>query len=202
MKTFLKKYYLESLTLIMFCMVTICAIFLTHKSLPQMAILSYMFLYTVHEWEEIRLPGGFSDLMMKFTGITPNKDKESLSHTPVVILLLLITFVPFFFDEIIILTLIPLCLALFEGFVHIVGIFIHKTGKPYTPGMISAVYLAGVSVYWIITFKSNGLTVGTDYLFAAIITFVCFAIMQRCVLAIMGYGYKDMIANVKKKFKK
>lgn len=199
-KNFIIKYYLETLTLIMFAMVTVCAVFVTELSIPQTAILSYMFLYTIHEWEEVRLPGGFSELMLKFTGINCDKSREALSHVPVMILLLLITFVPFIFDSLIILTLIPLCLALFEGFVHIMGIFVHKTGKPYTPGMISALCMAAVSVYWITIFNSNGLTVGRNYLIGAICTFVCFAIMQRSVITIMGITYKDMIGNVKKKF--
>lgn len=198
----MKKYYLEILTLIMFAMVTYCAIIMQEKSIPQLAILSYMFLFTIHEWEEIRLPGGFSDLMFKFIGIKPSADKEVSAHIPVVVLLLAITFIPFFLDSVIVLTLIPLCLALFEGFVHIVGIFLHKTGKPYTPGMFSALCLAGISLYWITVFNTNGLTVGTDYLIGAILTFVCFAVMQRTVIAIMGFGYKDLLAVVKKKFGK
>ena len=58
-KNFIIKYYLETLTLIMFAMVTVCAVFVTELSIPQTAILSYMFLYTIHEWKKSDYPAAF-----------------------------------------------------------------------------------------------------------------------------------------------
>lgn len=102
----MKKYNLEILSLIMFGMITICAVFCKQLSLIQRAMLGYMFLFTLHEWEENRFPGGFSKLMAKFFDIQITAKKEEASHIPVGILLILITFVPFFTQSVLI-ALVP-----------------------------------------------------------------------------------------------
>ena len=91
----MKKYNLEMLTLIMFGMVSCCAVFYNQLGLIQRIMIGYMFLFTLHEWEETRFPGGFAKLMAKFFGLEVTQDKENASHIPVVILLIVITFVPF-----------------------------------------------------------------------------------------------------------
>ena len=48
-------------------------------------MIGYMILFTLHEWEENRILGGFSKLMAKFFGLDVTKEKEELSHLPVAI---------------------------------------------------------------------------------------------------------------------
>lgn len=48
-------------------------------------------------------------------------------------------------------------------------------------------------------FSKEQMVHGTEFLWGILLTFLCFAIMQRTVIAIFGLGYKDMIANMKKK---
>lgn len=92
----LRKYNLEIMTVIFFGTITICAVFFDQLGLIQRIMLGYMFLYTLHEWEETRFPGGFADLMVKFFGVEANQNQIAAAHIPVAALLLLITFVPFF----------------------------------------------------------------------------------------------------------
>ena len=196
----MKKYYLEILTFIMFGMVSCCAVFYNQLSLIQRIMIGYMFLFTLHEWEETRFPGGFAELMSKFLGLEVTQDKENASHIPVVVLLVVITFVPFFTQSPL-LALVPVYLGLFETFIHIVGIKIHKMEKPYTPGLVSALLLCVASVSVLIIFSKNELVKGTGYTLGILLMFLCFALMQRTVIAILGLGYKDLIANIKKKIK-
>ncbi len=196
----MKKYYLEILTFIMFGMVSCCATFYNQLSLIQRIMIGYMFLFTLHEWEETRFPGGFAKLMSKFFGLEVTQDKENASHIPVVILLIVITFVPFFTQSPL-LALVPVYLGLFETFIHIVGIKIHKMEKPYTPGLVSALLLCVASVSVLTIFLKNELVKGTGYALGILFMFLCFALMQRTVIAILGLGYKDLIADIKKKIK-
>ena len=205
---FISKYCLELLTLIMVAMITATAVFMPDASAVRRVLVLYMFLFTAHEWEENRFPGGFSPLTEEditfhlFTGMNPNAQAEELSHVPVAILLIVILFVPFIFDSVVFLALIPVCLGIFECFVHVMGIFLHKMKKPYTPGMITALCMLLASVGTIRYFSANGMAAGRDYLQGALCMDVCFAVMQNRVLAINGMGYKDMIAAVKSKFNK
>ena len=186
------------MTFIMFTMISFCAVFIPDLGLIQRIMLGYMFLFTMHEWEETRFPGGFSDLMIKFFGVKTTLEQLSASHIPVAVLLLVITFIPFF-TEIKVLSLVPVYLGLFETLIHIVGIKLHKMKKPYTPGMVTGIMLGTASIYVLFTFSKNQLLTGSEYAWGIPITIVCFAAMQRTVIAIYGLGYKDLFANVKNK---
>lgn len=197
---FLLKYNLELLTLIMVAMIVCAVIFVPELTLVQKFMLAYMLLYTAHEWEETRFPGGFSKLMAKFFGLDVTKEKEELSHIPVAVLLIAITFLPFFWQNDII-ALIPVYLGIFEALVHVVGIKLHKMSKPYTPGMITALALLLMSICALATFAKYDVSVGRDFALGLLCMFVCFAAMQRTVIAIFGLGYRDIIAKAKSKFK-
>ena len=198
--TIILKYHLELLTLVMVAMIGFAMVFVPELTLIQKFMLAYMLLYTFHEWEENRFPGGFSKLMAKFFGLDVTKEKEELSHIPVAVLLIAITFVPFFWQNNI-LALIPVYLGIFEALVHVAGIKLHKMSKHYTPGMITALALLLLSVCALAAFAKHGISVGSDFTLGLLCMFVCFAVMQRTVIAIFGMGYRDIIAKVKSKFK-
>lgn len=196
----MKKYSLEILSVIMFGMVTACAVFYRQLSLVQRVMLVYMFLFTLHEWEENRIPGGFAGLMAKFFGIKLTEEKEEASHIPVAVLLILITFVPFFTRSGL-LALIPVYLGFFEAVVHVAGIKLHKMKKPYTPGMATALCLCVTSVCVLVVFSSQQIVRGAEFAWGVLLMFLCFFAMQRTVIAIFGLGYKDLIDKAKSKFR-
>ena len=197
----LKKYNLEIMTVIFFSTITLCAVFGSQLGLIQRIMLGYMFLFTLHEWEETRFPGGFANLMVKFYGVEADADKIAKAHIPVAGLLLVITFVPFFTQRPT-LSLVPVYLGLFETFIHLAGIKIHKMDKPYTPGMVTGILLGTTSVIVLVTYAREQLLSGSGYVWGIPLTILCFAAMQRTVLAIYGLGYQFVIANVKKKFRR
>ena len=93
--------------------------------------------------------------------------------------------------------LVPVYLGLFETFIHIIGIKLHKIEKPYTPGLITAMCLGLTSIISLLNLSNNNLLQSWDYVWGILIMFLCFGAMQRTVIAIYGLGYKDLIANLK-----
>ena len=199
MKRFLIKYNLEILTTLMFAFVTIAAIFNSSPSVTQKFLMAYAFLFTLHEWEENRYPGGFSNIMEGMIGKKFSDDAKELSHIPVIILLLMIHCIPYIFDSIIFLTIIPVFLGIFEGFVHTLGVKLSKSKKFYTPGMFTAYMMLIVSIFAVYYLTSNNMTAVKDYILGFVCMFASFAIMQNRVLAINGISYKDMLNIIKSK---
>ena len=199
MKRFLIKYNLEILTTLMFAFVTIAAIFNSSPSVTQKFLMAYAFLFTLHEWEENRYPGGFSNIMEGMIGKKFSDDAKELSHIPVIILLLMIHCIPYIFDSIIFLTIIPVFLGIFEGFVHTMGVKLSKSKKFYTPGMFTAYMMLIVSIFAVYYLTSNNMTSVKDYILGFVCMFASFAIMQNRVLAINGISYKDMLNIIKSK---
>lgn len=197
----MKRYYLEILSFIMVGMITVCAVFCQPLSLLQRVMLGYMFLFTLHEWEENHFPGGFSKLMAKFFGIQLTPEKEDASHIPVGVLLIVITFVPFFTQSGL-LALVPVYLGVYEAIVHIAGIKLHKMKKPYTPGLVTALLLLAASVFSLVIFSTHEIVHGAEFGWGVLLMFLSFFFMQRTVIAIFGLGYKDLAAVIKKKFAK
>ncbi len=199
MKRFLIKYNLEILTTLMFAFMTLTTICNLAPSATQRILMAYVFLFTLHEWEENRYPGGFTNIMEGMIGKKFSEDAKELSHIPVMILLLLIHIIPYIFDSIIFLTLIPVFLGIFEGFVHTMGVKLSKAEKFYTPGMITAYMMLIASIFSIYYLTSNNMITGKDCILGFISMFISFAIMQNRVLAINGITYKDMFNIIKAK---
>ena len=197
MKRFLIKYNLEILTTLMFTFVTMAAIFNTAPSVTQKMLMAYVFLFTLHEWEENRFPGGFVNIMEGMIGKKFSDDAKELSHVPVIILLLFIHIIPYIFDSVFFLTLNPVFLGVFEGFVHTMGVKLSKAKKFYTPGMVTAYMMLAASVFNIYYLTANKMITGKDCLLGFACMFVSFAVMQNRVLAINGISYKDMFNIIK-----
>ena len=202
MKNFFKNYNLEFLTAFMFGAGILAAALVPELSFSRRILLVFMFLFTLHEWEENRFPGGFEKIMEGMIGRRFDAESKKMSHVPVMILLIAIHIIPFIFDNVVILILIPVCLALFEGFVHTMGVKLSGAKKFYTPGMITAYCMAAFAVFAIVCLNSRDMAQGKDYLLAALCTWLSFAVMQNRVLAINGIRYRDILGIIKSKVKK
>ena len=155
MNKWILDHNLEILSTVLAIVVGISLFFWNSLTLAGRALLGFMVLYVLHEWEESRIPGGFYDLFFGGLGIEV-KESEARMHLPVAIYLLLMLLIPLAFQQITFLVLIPLGLGLFEGVIHVAGIKIHKLKKPYTPGMITALILFVYSVFVITRINKAG----------------------------------------------
>ena len=110
MNKWILDHNLEILSTVLAIVVGISLFFWNSLTLAGRALLGFMVLYVLHEWEESRIPGGFYDLFFSGLGIEV-KESEARMHLPVAIYLLLMLLIPLAFQQITFLVLIPLGLG-------------------------------------------------------------------------------------------
>lgn len=147
------------------------------QTMPVLQILCCLFYIGIvlHEWEEMRFPGGFVELMQARMGVIA----PSSSHLIVDAVIIALALVPVFFPSTAWLVLAPMFLGVFEALIHFAGIKIMKTKKFYTPGLATAVlFLLPVSLYAIYFVSANDLAMSLDWVFGLLYFLVCFGGMQ------------------------
>ena len=164
--------------------------------LRQMTVI-FMLLFTLHEWEESRFPGGFYKIFFSKCTIDETVSEEKM-HCPVAIYLLIILLCPFIFDGPISIALIPLVLALFEGFIHTAGIVIHQLKKPYSPGMITAwimfIYAAVMIHRLNMQIELNTM----DWILGIVLFLITFLIMETQFVKTVGITIREFQTSMKK----
>ena len=110
MKKWIINYNLEIMTAILAIVFCVSIFFWEGLTLAGKALLGFMVLYALHEWEESKFPGGFYDLFFGGFGIEI-KVSEARMHLPVAIYILIMLLVPFALQNITFLILIPLVLT-------------------------------------------------------------------------------------------
>lgn len=190
----LVRFNLEIFTgiMLLFCLITLA--FLKDMSLVRRLAAGYMLLYTLHEWEEGRFPGGFYDLFFGRVGAEIRGDRYAM-HVPAAVLIIVFTVLPWLFDDVLLFLVPPIGLSLFEGVIHTVGILLMKVKKPYTPGMLTAWLMFVFAVYTIKRLPPLGTA---TWLAGIALLLVEFIIMQRTFLRLAGYSYRSLIPLVKK----
>ena len=183
------RYNLEIFTAIMaaFCLVTV--IFWKEMSLVRRLVAGYMLLYTLHEWEEGRFPGGFYDLFFGRIGAEIKGDRYAM-HVPAAVMIVIFTVLPYIFDNVYLLLVPPIGLSLFEGFIHTVGIIMMKVKKPYTPGMVTAWLMFA---YAIVSIKALPPLGARTWIFGILLLLVEFFSMQRTFIHLAGHSYRTLI---------
>ena len=190
MKERILDYNLEIMTALLSAAIILSLLFWDSLTLSGRALIGFMALYVLHEWEESRFPGGFYDLFFGGFGIEITVS-ESRMHPPAAVYLLLILIIPFALQHILFLILIPLGLGLFEGVIHVAGIRIHRLDRPYTPGMITALLLFAYSVFVIIQINEAGGLPAWQWVLGFLLSFAGFAIMENCFLRTVGLSFGE-----------
>ena len=145
MSKFIKYYALEIYTIISMLILTIAGI-MGNLSVIQKFVLVYIFLFIMHEWEEMKYPGGFADLIAKMIEVDINVEMKRASRVYTSLLLLSFTIVPLILHNHPI-TILPIAfLGLFEGFVHIFAVRLFRCSKFYSPGFVTAEIQAIVTI--------------------------------------------------------
>jgi len=188
------KYYSQEIyTVITLLFLTLSAIFITPDAVQKL-VLAYAFLFLLHEWEEGVYPGGFVDMMMGeiiHTGFLSTEQQRE-SRIYIDLLLLVLTFLPFFAHSRPWLVLPCVYLGLLEGFVHTASIKIFKLNRFYTPGMVTAVcqfVFSAVVLVWIIRAQ---MILPWQYLAAFLLLVCLFVCAQSQVAATNGMKYREM----------
>ena len=201
MAKFIKSYALEIYTVISMAALVVAGI-IGDLSVLQKFVLVYIFLFVMHEWEEMHYPGGFADLIAKMIGVNINADMKKASRIPTSILLLTFTLTPLILHKYP-LAILPLAfLGLFEGIVHILAIRLFKCPKFYSPGLVTAEIQAIVSIALFTYLIKANLITCTDFIIGLLIMVACFVIMQKTLTSMIGYKYSDLPKMVKKQWNK
>lgn len=194
---FIKYYALEIYTVISMLVLVISGI-IGDLSIIQKFVLVYIFLFILHEWEEMQYPGGFAESIAKMIGFDLTPEIKRASRIPTSILLLTFTITPFILHKYPI-TILPLAfLGLFEGFVHIFAIKLFKYPKFYSPGFVTAEIQAVVTIILFTYLIKNNFLSCMDYLIGALIMFACFIVMQKTITMMVGFKYSDLPKMLKK----
>ncbi len=190
------KYNLEIMSSIFVIMIAISVFNWSDLSILRQMTVIFMILYTLHEWEESKFPGGFYRIFFSKCTIDPTISEERL-HLPVAIYLLVILIVPFIFDGIVVFLLVPLLLALFEGFIHTAGIIIHQLKRPYSPGMITAWMMFVYAIFMIRRLNAKFDMGSTTWILGIILTSVSFFIMETRFMKGAGITIKEFQTNMR-----
>ena len=197
MSKFIKYYALEIYTVISILVLVIAGI-VGDLSILQKFVLVYIFLFILHEWEEMKYPGGFADLIAKMIGVDISEDMKRASRIPTSILLLTFTITPFVLSQYPI-TILPLAfLGLFQGVVHILAIKLFKCPRCYSPGFVTAEIQSVVTIILFTYLIKNNILSGIEYLIGGLIMFACIIVMQKTITMMIGYKYSDVFKNIKK----
>lgn len=153
---------------------------------------------TLHEWEELRFPGGFHALMFKKLRIEGvPRERIGLAHGAVVVAIALFAFIPYLlWEQAAWVAGIPAILGIFEALIHVAGIRIHRMPRPYTPGMATALFCLLPSSVAIIAFGMGEVT-ALQWLLALACYAVVFAGMELGTLRGIGIDPKSMPERVR-----
>lgn len=198
---FIKHYALEIYTVLAMIFIVYTAM-LEELSFIQKLVVIDAFLFILHEWEEGHYPGGFINLISNLIGIEPSEETKRASRIPAGILLLLLSIVPFVFDDVPLVTMAVATFGIIEGFVHTMGIRLFRMKRFYTPGMATAwleLVISGLMIAYLVT---NHLGRWYDYVFGPIIMFLCFGTLQKTMTLMVGINYSDVPKMIKKMWNK
>lgn len=201
MLKFIRFYALEIYTVISMLALVIAGI-VGDLSVIQKFVLVYIFLFVLHEWEEMKYPGGFADSIAKMIGVDLDEKMKRQSRIPTSILLLTFTLTPLIFHQYPI-TILPLAfLGLFEGAVHIFAIRLFKCPRFYSPGFVTAEIQAAVTIVLFVYLIRNNVVTGVDFAIGFAVMVVCFVLMQKTLTKMVGIKYSDLPKVLKKQLAK
>lgn len=198
---FVKHYALEIYTVISMALIVVAA-WIGNLSLIQKLVVVDSFLFILHEWEEARYPGGFTNMIADLIHIKVSDETSRMSRIPAGILLLLLSVCPFIFYKEPMIIMALATFGIIEGVVHTVGIRLFRTKRFYTPGMITAWLELAVSIILIVYLDVHHLGQWYDYVFGPLIMIAVFACLQKTMTLLVGIKYSDMPKYLKQQWNK
>jgi hypothetical protein len=201
---FIKHYNHEIYTVITLLLLTLSAIFVT-PDITQKLALAYAFLFLLHEWEENNYPGGFFDMLfgevMNFKPM-PSKEKIREARIFVYLLLITLTFIPYFAHTYTWLILPLVYLGIIEGLIgHTLSIKVFKMNRKYTPGMVTALCLLALSIFTLWYVIRGNLIMLWQYGVGLLIIIVGLFCMARFGMAVNGIKFSEVPKMIKRNLK-
>ena len=171
-------------------------------SIVQKLVMGVYFLIICHEYEE-GYEGGLMSIFGPVVGIDPASLVPGKSHLAQAVYITFQFSLALLFPQVMWMVLPVFILGIFEGFVHSMGIFIFKLGKP-SPGWYTAILMCAFSVWALVLLNRNVDYAGIQWLWAALFFIGLFIILEAWFQHLIGSSLphfaKSMRAYLKKRF--
>ncbi len=156
----------------------------------------YIVALAIHETEELKLPGGFVELVTSMTGLQLNN--IGIAKFGLFIFTLYATVVPAFLADYIWPVMATLLIGFIEILAHLLAARINLD-KFYSPGMISAIFVQfPVAVYGYYYLAMNHMIQPVYFLYAIIFLLIPLFCLQALIVKSNGQKYGEFINNVRK----
>lgn len=176
--------------------VLLVLLFCWNSLVPTQRISGMFFVAIVlHVIEEMKLPGGFVDMVVKFTGMPMvNMDVPKFYLS---LLIIYMALVPMFFPRVAFMGAAPLFLGVIEIFAHLLAAAkMNESHKFYSPGMVtSLLIMLPMTAYGFYTVISQHLVTGWNWLWAFLYLVIPLFGLQRYIIHSIGMDYRVFIGN-------
>lgn len=196
MKKFIYRYNLEMLSVYLIAMFLLTLVRWDALSFGRRVIGIFALLIMLHEWEELRFPGGFFEMIGGQIGVDVSMKDMGKCHLPTKLLIFVFVTVPMIFDSVAVLVIIPILLMILELFAHVMAIFRFKRKKLYSPGLVTGAVMGVFGIWSLWYLFANGMASASDLLIAIPVFFVCFMTMNISILKLMEVDVKETLRKM------
>lgn len=195
---FLIKNSLYVTTVLALSVLIITIIFWQDMPVTQRIIGIYYVLIAAHEWEELKFPGGFVEMVIGLTGM-PVRD-VTIPKFALFILTIYMMLIPFCIPSAHWLVIGPLVLGIIEVFAHIIAGKANKQSKSlHSPGIITALlFILPLDIYTIYYIATQEPFAWYYWVIAVLLLLIPLFATQRFIIThLMKMNYKEFLKNAK-----
>ena len=171
-------------------------------SIVQKLVMGVYFLIICHEYEE-GYEGGLMSIFGPVVGIDPASLVPGKSHLAQAVYITFQFSLALLFPQVMWMVLPVFILGIFEGFVHSMGIFIFKLGKP-SPGWYTAILMCAFSIWALVVLNRNVEYDGIQWLWTAFYFLGSFILLEVWFQHLIGSSLplfaRSMKTYLKKRF--
>lgn len=196
MEKFMRKY--SFLLTSVLGIAAIIILIATWNTLPTITKLPLMYIaaLAIHEIEELKLPGGFVELVTNMTGVEIKN--IGAAKFGLLIFTLWATIIPALTSNLIWTVMSTMMIGIIEIFAHLAAARVNKK-RFYSPGLITAVFVQfPLAVYGFYYMISNQMVQGIYWLYAALFLLVPLFGLQAAIVKSNGQKYSEFLSNARK----
>ena len=167
----------------------------------QKATAVFAVLITLHEWEEMHWPGGFMEMMAGMVGWDMSGVREGAEHTSQAAFIMLLLTLSTAFPDARWVFCSVMALGIFEGLIHVAGIRLARTERPYTPGLVTAEFMLVVCVASIALVSGEASITALDWVLGVFFFLAWFFLMQQLLITLCNFDRGETMQGMRKMFK-
>lgn len=165
-------------------------------TLVQKLVMGMFALITLHEYEETMTHPGLMDLFGRVVEVDTKSITPGKSHLAQAVYIVLLFSLAMLFPEQMWIVFPIFMLGIFEGFVHTMGSFIFKTGKP-TAGWYTAILMCAFSIWSLVQINRDVPYDGIQWLYAVIYFIVTFVLLEVWFQHLIGSSLPLFVRKMK-----